>query len=230
MFNSGKKDDWKGYRGPLDHLKEEIILECEKRGLKQTMARFPKTGNISLSFYNSKHELFCYDINTLHKIRGKISEGAFSISLCIDKFTEHPGPEPHFHFHSIPKVEIPNRNLYLFRGYPQLDLCVAEDVIDSYRIPTHPHTIRYEPSPETIYRSSLRPYEFDSEMKLILKEDDSSRRRDTDPMRKREYAPLNLKKFPKEMKAGEAIEPFGEFLQKVIAYLRSLPTEEANVA
>jgi hypothetical protein len=223
MFKRHDKEGWKGYKGPFDELKEKIIAEFEKKGLSRNMRSFPKTGTISLSFHPSKWDFFTCNINTFHEFYGLIPEGKFSIPLCIDKFTEYPGDEPHFHYHSIPKIEIPNKILYLFRGYPLLDICTGEDIIDSYRIYNHPLTISYEPSRDWIYKNRFKQYQFDPETILYLKKDDRTLRRDTDPMRKKPIPELDLEKFPNELKAGDVFEKFEEFLQKIVAYLSSLP-------
>jgi hypothetical protein len=203
---------WKGYSGPFDARKEEIISIFEKRaGLSPNMAYMPRIANVKPCFHNGD-EQFTYNMNTMHAIGGEIKGIEFKIHLCLKSFTCDPGRFPLFHFHSISEIEIPGKIIQLFRGYPEYytyigDVPIARGVFHDLMVfhqQESPMILSYKP--ESCYVG-----------------DDFWAVRTNLTFHRQDKKIPNLDDFPVEITWEKIFQEFDGFLQRLVELLKTTP-------
>ncbi|MDQ1284191.1 MAG: hypothetical protein QG620_539 [Patescibacteria group bacterium] len=214
-------EKWQGYTGPFDNLKEEIIRIFEERaGLSPKMSYMPKIANVSPYFYNGQ-EFFSCDMYRMHGIGGEIEGIKFKIDFGSAwgrgfVFTQDPGRPPHFHFHSISRIQIPGKILDLFLGYPKYYVYTGEGSIEPHEflnLMIHhqrksPLVLAYEPRTSDIrYYSKV----LHVQTKLVL------------------VRQSNLESFPKELPFEKLYREWEFFFRHLIDVLKSGPVMTKHI-
>jgi hypothetical protein len=212
-------NNWQGYSGPFDSLKEEILDVFEQRaGLSRDMAWLPIIGDVSLSF--DSNGFGEYNINSFHEIRGKIEGIDFKISLARREFFKDPGKWPHLRFHSIPRIELPGKILVLFRRYPEYYIYTGEGEISLSKLrdeyifrPTESCVLGYKPKHE-----DCRQPDYVHKVKTDL------------VLHRQENSTIDVNKFPESLTFKEIFTEFEETLRIIIEALKVVPVKTRHLA